>query len=94
MSLNPLASVCRSCRFYTPEGRRGGQCQQLGVPVRSSWHACALAIPAFAPSWETLEAIAIWPTDDQLVSREKLQSDLRKKVSTIAGSPASSSSAH
>jgi hypothetical protein len=57
---NCLTSACRHCRFYQPEGRRGGQCQQLGVPVRGTWKACQLAIPPFAPSWENLEEIMIW----------------------------------
>ncbi|EKF03574.1 hypothetical protein FDUTEX481_02479 [Tolypothrix sp. PCC 7601] len=30
-------------------------CQQLGAPVQGSWKACSLALPPFAPSWETLE---------------------------------------
>ncbi|MFB2982443.1 hypothetical protein [Microseira sp. BLCC-F43] len=60
MNLHPIASACRSCRYYTPEGRRGGNCQQLGVPVRGGWQACSLAIPAFAPSGENLEKMLIW----------------------------------
>ncbi|MDC0834431.1 hypothetical protein POG22_15695 [Geitlerinema sp. CS-897] len=48
-------STCRSCRYYTPEGRRGGQCQQLGAPVCGGWKACSLGFPPFAPSWEYLE---------------------------------------
>ncbi len=59
-NFNCLASVCRHCRFYTPEGRRGGQCQQLGVPVRGVWKSCSLAIPPFAPSWETIEVAEVW----------------------------------
>ncbi|AVH66097.1 hypothetical protein CDG77_28665 [Nostoc sp. 'Peltigera membranacea cyanobiont' 213] len=50
-----LASACRYCRHYQPEGRRGGVCQQLGAPVQATWKACSLALPPFAPSWETLE---------------------------------------
>ncbi|AUS99198.1 hypothetical protein CLI64_01630 [Nostoc sp. CENA543] len=53
--INCLTSACRYCRHYKPEGRRGGNCQQLGVPVQASWKACSLALPPFAPSWETLE---------------------------------------
>lgn len=59
--LNFLNSACRYCRCYKPEGRRGGMCQMLEVPVQGSWKACALAIPAFAPSWEGLEEIMISP---------------------------------
>lgn len=51
------ASACKYCRYYNPEGRRGGQCQQLGAPVLGSWKACSLALPPFAPSWETLEDV-------------------------------------
>lgn len=54
-SIEIFTSACRNCRFFSPEGRRGGVCQQLGAPVRGSWKACSLAVPPFAPSWETLE---------------------------------------
>lgn len=40
-------SFCSRCRFYTPQGRRGGQCSQLGVPVESRWTPCPLAVPVF-----------------------------------------------
>ncbi|WP_242032811.1 hypothetical protein [Oscillatoria sp. FACHB-1406] len=40
-------STCRCCQYYKPEGRRGGQCQQLGVPVRGCWKACSIGSPAF-----------------------------------------------
>ncbi|QYX33399.1 hypothetical protein [Sphaerospermopsis torques-reginae] len=53
--INPLTSACRYCRHYQPEGRRGGMCQQLNAPVQAGWKACSLAIPAFAPTWESLE---------------------------------------
>jgi len=56
---NVLTSACRSCRYFQPEGRRGGLCQQLGAPVRGSWKACSLALPPFAPSWERLEGIML-----------------------------------
>ncbi|WP_066424723.1 hypothetical protein [Anabaena sp. 4-3] len=53
--INCLTSACRYCRHYQPEGRRGGICQKLSAPVQAGWKACNLALPAFAPSWETLE---------------------------------------
>ncbi|MGF1480091.1 MAG: hypothetical protein ACFB4I_11450 [Cyanophyceae cyanobacterium] len=40
-------SACRYCRFYRPEGRRGGTCQRLGVPVQANWKACSLGSPPF-----------------------------------------------
>ena len=62
----PTTSACRYCRFYTPEGRRGGICEQLGVSVRGCWNACALALPPFAPSWESAETILSWKTSENL----------------------------
>jgi hypothetical protein len=49
------ASTCRLCKYFQPEGRRGGFCQKLGASVRGGWEACAIAIPPFAPSWEDVE---------------------------------------
>lgn len=40
-------STCRFCAFYDIEGRRGGQCQKLSVPVRGFWRACPLARSPF-----------------------------------------------
>lgn len=54
---NSLNSNCRHCRYFNPEGRRGGTCQKLGVPVNSNWQACVLACPPFSPTWKTLEEI-------------------------------------
>ena len=38
---------CSACKFYTPVGRRGGECAQFGVPVQSTWTACCLAESPF-----------------------------------------------
>lgn len=46
---NPV-SCCRGCRHYQVEGRRGGLCDQLNVPVQANWKACPLASPYFANS--------------------------------------------
>lgn len=62
-TLQPTASACRHCGCYVPEGRRGGYCQQLSVPVQGAWKSCPLAIPAFAPSWENPAALdldSVW----------------------------------
>ena len=48
-------STCRYCRFYELEGRRGGSCQMLGVPVQSSWKACAFAASPFKTTLKKLE---------------------------------------
>lgn len=55
---NYCNSACRHCQFYSPEGRRGGICSQLGVPVKAEWKSCHLSIPAFDSQWETLPEIA------------------------------------
>jgi len=63
MESGNLISVCRNCRKYTPEGHRGGHCQLLQVSVKGSWKSCQLALPAFAPSWETLEKLIHLPQE-------------------------------
>ncbi|MEL6496466.1 MAG: hypothetical protein AAFQ41_15285 [Cyanobacteria bacterium J06623_7] len=50
-------SVCRFCRFYQPEGRRGGSCQKLDVLVQSNWQACSLASSPFETTLTKLENI-------------------------------------
>ena len=65
--LNFPTSACRYCRHYRLEGRRGGECQQLGVPVRGNWKACSLALPPFAPSWENLDGV--W-SDEKVTLKE------------------------
>ena len=88
-----LASACRYCRHYQPEGRRGGICQKLGAPVQGSWKACNLGIPAFAPSWETLEDSWSLPVAKPVLSvAQALNSDLEflepvTAEETIAPSP-------
>lgn len=74
---NFLTSACRYCQCYKPEGRRGGMCQMLGIPVQSKWKACSLALPAFAPSWEDLERIMILP------DKAPVLSDARPLVSEL-----------
>jgi len=54
---NHLPSVCRYCRHYSPQGRRGGICQKLNAPVRGDWQACCLANSPFLPAWEAWEEI-------------------------------------
>lgn len=56
----PLISACRHCRHYTPEGRRGGICALLTVPVQSQWKACSLAVSPFGGSWENITEIGLW----------------------------------
>ena len=72
---NCLASACRYCRFYQPEGLRGGNCQQLGVSVHSDWSACQLALPAFASSWNNAEELtaANWQVElSQVIDAQEL----------------------
>ena len=55
--INSLTSTCRHCHSYRPEGRRGGSCQMLGVPVQGSWKACALCSSPFETTLKKLEDI-------------------------------------
>jgi hypothetical protein len=52
-----LTSSCRYCRYYQSEGRRGGTCQQLGVPVQPHWKACHLGVRPFSSTWSKLEEV-------------------------------------
>ncbi|MGB3510347.1 MAG: hypothetical protein WBA93_14145 [Microcoleaceae cyanobacterium] len=52
--------ACRHCRYYSPEGRRGGICQKLMTPVESNWKACSLALSPFAATWENLDDLVMW----------------------------------
>jgi hypothetical protein len=45
--------ACRLCQHYNPEGRRGGFCGKLDVPVSPAWEACSLAVHPFEPSWQS-----------------------------------------
>ncbi|MFZ4675678.1 MAG: hypothetical protein ACOYM4_08280 [Nodosilinea sp.] len=54
-------SFCSRCRFYAPEGRRGGQCSQLGVPVESRWAPCSLAVPVFATQLLEMNPLSCLP---------------------------------
>ncbi len=54
---NFLTSSCRHCRYYQSEGRRGGSCQQLGVPVESHWKACTLSVRSFDSTWEDVREV-------------------------------------
>jgi hypothetical protein len=69
--INFSTSACRYCRFYEPEGRRGGSCQLLGVSVDSSWKACNFATSPFETTLEKLENILQLETSIALDSLER-----------------------
>jgi len=54
-----ITSACRYCRYYCPEGRRGGMCSQLGVQVQANWKSCSFAVPPFMNSWDKLQEIVL-----------------------------------
>lgn len=63
-SVNDAISTCRHCQFYRSEGRRGGFCRQLEVPVQGGWKSCSLATAPFASTWEKLAEIKGWQVAD------------------------------
>lgn len=74
-------SSCQRCRFYTPEGRRGGYCSQLNAPVQGRWSPCPLAVPVFfepisvvsqaqITAWR--EGLAMSPRDPQPLESRRL----------------------
>ncbi len=66
-------SSCSRCRFYAPEGRRGGQCSQLGVPVESRWSACSLAVPVFSASMVEMQPLDFLSQPVELTFSEVLR---------------------
>ncbi|MFK8183213.1 MAG: hypothetical protein AB8B99_07545 [Phormidesmis sp.] len=65
-------SRCGLCRFYAHEGRRGGTCAQLGVPVSSQWKACCLVVSPFQSASEISEIV---PGIDDWTSASAIDSD-------------------
>ena len=85
--MNCATSACRYCRFYNPEGRRGGSCQMLGVPVQSNWKACSLASPPFETTLKKLEDIFQLETPIEMASNRKATfkaSEIENSVPTTA----------
>ena len=74
--INFSTSACRYCGFYKPEGRRGGSCQRLGVPVQGSWKACTYAAHPFETTLKKLEDIFQLPTSVELSANNHLAADL------------------
>lgn len=54
-SSNSSTFSCRFCQHYEVEGRRGGNCQMMNVPVQGNWKACSFAIRYFAKEKLTLK---------------------------------------
>ncbi|WP_319419418.1 hypothetical protein [Pleurocapsa sp. FMAR1] len=77
--INFSTSACRFCHSYKPEGRRGGSCQRLGVPVQGSWKACTLASHPFKTTLKKLEDIFHYSSSVEPISTSQLTS----KVSEI-----------
>ncbi|MFM7887264.1 MAG: hypothetical protein ACKPCM_11365 [Pseudanabaena sp.] len=38
---------CRFCKNYAPQGRNGGHCSALSVPVQGKWESCRLYLASF-----------------------------------------------
>jgi hypothetical protein len=85
-SLEGNISSCRHCSFYRSEGRRGGSCQQLGVPVQGNWSICPLAVPPFQPSWKNLPGMVSWQAfdlDAEVSSPIPLETELTTASETL-----------
>ena len=64
-------SCCQRCRYYTLEGRRGGHCSQLNVPVQGKWSACSLAVPFFIKSMNPVSRLPGWSDGLGISQQEK-----------------------
>jgi hypothetical protein len=69
-------TCCSRCTHYTPEGRRGGQCGQLGVPVKGGWKACSLAVPVFLTPLPELKELEFLPQPIEVHLAEKIVATL------------------
>lgn len=70
---NFSTSSCRHCQHYEIEGRRGGHCTLLSVPVRGEWSACSLGIPAFTPVTVSVAKMAeAKVSDSQILNNDRL----------------------
>jgi hypothetical protein len=65
-------ACCSRCNHYTLEGRRGGQCEQLGVPVQGRWKACPLAEPVFLTPLPELRELDLLPKPIEIRLPEKV----------------------
>lgn len=78
-------STCRHCRFYQPQGRRGGHCSQLNVEVQGSWKTCSLATPVFEKTWD-FQVIPVWKNPELIPfpsQADTALSDIETTVSSI-----------
>ncbi len=81
-------SFCSRCRFYDSEGRRGGLCGQLGVPVKGGWAPCSLALPVFSDAPVDLQPRGFLPQPIELDFAEvMLDAALLEAVLDVPSAP-------
>ncbi len=77
---NSLTSACRYCQYYAHEGRRGGLCQQLDVPVEANWKSCSISVPAFSHAWENISDIVFLENSLSQVTQENTSTTTSEKI--------------
>lgn len=82
-SSDPQTSACRRCRYYVPQGRRGGHCSQLNASVQGSWKACSLSAPVFGTTWK-LERMLVWPSEPTPTYANPTQASLTQSINQKA----------
>ncbi len=55
---NDSTLSCRFCQHYQVEGRRGGLCHRLNVPVQGSWQFCPVATRPFVKQPISIEIVS------------------------------------
>lgn len=83
-TLSTKAINCRHCKHFNPEGRRGGNCQLLGVLVRGSWQACSTSALAFSPAQSRLEKKVTQPEKLQIAQLIELIPSQKLVVEQLA----------
>lgn len=80
-------SFCRCCRYYEPEGQRGGFCQLLDAPVKGAWTACHLAASPFGCSYSEALRESNLLDKNPLTLEEAAKSQLAKLESSLGNLP-------
>jgi hypothetical protein len=69
---------CRFCQHYVPEGRRGGNCTKLRVPVQGSWSPCPLVSDPFSSPWD--DTVALIPTSPAYPKGQELNQAQKEMI--------------
>ncbi|WP_310489394.1 hypothetical protein [Chamaesiphon sp. VAR_69_metabat_338] len=59
-------TLCRNCKFFSPQSYCAGECRLLETNVQGNWHVCCLCLPAFCD-----DKIAIGATNVRSIADDR-----------------------